>query len=133
MDEDLQTAIGLLEREAEQNEKTPAMVVLPPDMGDSMLGNREGFILLAVAALKAAQGQDQKFAKEPWVCHEDADWQIAGLKFDALAHMHLPEKPTKWQQRRQNASGLAIGLFLIGCFTTGVVTILHWAFRWPKW
>jgi hypothetical protein len=126
MDENLQTAIGLLETEAKGSENPAAMVVLPPDMGDSILGNRGGFVLLAIAALKAAQGQDQKFAKEPWVCHEDVDWEIDGLKFDALAHMHLPEKPPKWRVWRSNMIEIAVMALLVGCFVVGLGTLVSW-------
>jgi hypothetical protein len=133
MDEKIESAIALLEEEALKLEKPPAMVVMPPDMGESILGNRGGFIRLAVAAMKAAQGQNQNLNKQPWVCAEDFDWQIKGLSYDEYAHMHLPEKPTKWQIRRQSAIGLIVGLSLVGCFMVGFVTIIHWISGWPKW
>jgi hypothetical protein len=133
MDEKIESAIALLEEEALTLDKPPAMVVMPPDMGESILGNRGGFIRLAVAAMRAAQGQNQDLIKQPWVCAEDFDWQIKSLSYDEYAHIHLPEKPTKWQRRRQNAIGLAVGLSLMGCLAVGFLTITHWVFSWPKW
>ncbi|HEY4381282.1 MAG TPA: hypothetical protein VGN01_13105 [Acidobacteriaceae bacterium] len=40
MDENVDTVIKLLEDEAIKSEKPPAMVVMPPDMGDNISGNR---------------------------------------------------------------------------------------------
>jgi hypothetical protein len=92
MDEKIETAIALLEGEAAKSDKPPAMVVMAPDMGESILGNRAGFLRLAIAAVRASQGESQNLDMQPWVCHEDDDWQIRGLSFDEYAHMHLPEK-----------------------------------------
>jgi hypothetical protein len=133
MNEKIEAAISLLEEETLKSDSLPAMVVMPPDMGDSILGNRGGYLLLAIAAMRAAQGQNQNWKKQPWVCHEDVDWQIEGLSYDEYAHLHLPEKPTKWQRRRQNALGLFVAVFLMGCLGIGFVTIIHWSLGWPKW
>jgi hypothetical protein len=133
MDEKIEAVIALLEEEVLKADTLPAMVVMPPDMGQSILGNRGGFLRLAIATARAAQGQNQNLNKQPWVCHEDVDWQIEGLSYDEYAHMHLPEKPTKWQRRRQNAIGLAVISLLMGCFAVGFLTIVHWTLGWLKW
>ena len=128
MDEKIETAIALLEEEAAKSDKPPAMVVMPPDMGNAILGNRGGFLRLAIAAIKAADGQNQNLDKQPWVCHEDYDWQIEGLSFDEYAHMHLPEKPTPWEKRWRNIIGILIVTFVAVCLAIGFGTILHWIF-----
>jgi hypothetical protein len=133
MNEKIEAAIALLDEEALKSDKPPAMVVLPQYQSDSILGNRAGFLQLAIAAMRAAQGRNQNLNKQSWVCHEDYDWQIEGLSYDEYAHIHLPEKPTKWQMRRQHAIGLIVGLSLVGCFIVGLVTIIHWISGWPKW
>lgn len=131
MDEDLHRAIALLEQDA-PDANPPVMVVLPPDAGEAIIGNRSGFIRLAIAALKAAQGTDQKFKKEPWVYQQDLDWTIDGLKFDASAHIYMPQKPSGWRRFRQKAFGLTVLLFLLGCFGIGFVTLVGWFFHNSK-
>jgi hypothetical protein len=133
MDERIEAAIALLEEEAQKSEKPPAMIVMVPDNEKLILGNRGGFLRLAVAAVRASQGQNQNLDKQPWVCNEDLDWQIEGLSFDDYAHAYLPDKLTRRQRQRQNAINLFIGLSLVGCLAIGVVTIIHWIFGWPKW
>jgi hypothetical protein len=133
MDEKIEAAIALLEEEALKSEKPPAMIVMVPDHEKSILGNKGGFLRLAVAAVRASQGQNQNLDKQPWVCNEDLDWQIEGLSYHASAHIYLPEKATKWQRRRQNAIGLTVISLLMGCLAVGFVTIVHWIVGWPKW
>jgi hypothetical protein len=128
MNQEIDAAIALLEEEALNSDKPPAMVVLAPDMGESILGNRGGFLRLAIAAARAAQGHNQNLDEQPWVCHEDADWQIEGLKFDDLAHFHLPEKPTRWQNLRSQVIGAVVLLLFIACFVVGIGTIASWIF-----
>src|SRR5260370_41186236 len=107
--------MGFVEGEALESDAPTAMVVMPPDMGESILGNRGGFLRLAIATARAAQGQNQNLNKQPWVCHEDVDWQIEGLSYAEYAHIHLPEKPTKSQRTRQNAFVLSVISLLMGC------------------
>ena len=128
MDEKIESAIALLEEEALKSDNPPAMVVMAPDMGESILGNRGGFLRLAISAAKAAQRQNQNLDKQPWVCHEDADWQIEGLTFDELAHFHLPERPTRWQNLRQQVIGAIVLLLIVACFVVGLGTIASWIF-----
>ncbi len=128
MNEKIDAAIALLEEETLTLDKPSAMVVFAPDMGESIRGNRGGFLHLAIASAKAAQGQNQNLCEQAWVCHEDADWQIEGLIFDDLAHFHLPERPTRWQKLRQQVIGVAFVLFLGSCFVVGLGTIVHWIF-----
>jgi hypothetical protein len=132
MDEKIESVIAILEDEVLKSEKPPAMVVLPPDVGQSILGNQGGFIRLAIASLNASQGENQEFTKQPWVCHEDCDWTIVGLSYDEEAHIHLPEKPTKWKQRRSKAIGLMALLSSVGCLSVGLITIIHWIYRLLK-
>ena len=128
MNQKIDAAITLLEEEALNSDKPPAMVVLAPDMGESILGNRGGFLRLAIVAAKAAQGENQNLDEQPWVCHEDVDWQIEGLTFDALAHFHLPERATRWQNLRQQIIGYIVLILIVACFVVGLGTIAGWLF-----
>jgi hypothetical protein len=132
MDEKIEAVLALLEEEALKSEEPPATIVMVPNHEQSILGNRGGFLRLAIATVRAAQGHSQNLDKQPWFCNEDLDWQIKGLSFDDSAHTYLPKKKTEWLRRRQNALSLALGLFLLGCLTVGFLTIVHWTIGWPK-
>jgi hypothetical protein len=125
-DDEIVAIIVRISAMATPEDKPPAMVVMPPDMGDSILGNRGGFFHLAIAALKAARGEEQKFEDAPWVYHNDIDWQIHGLKPDPNAHIYLPEKQTRFQQIKGAVLGYVLLFALVGLIVTGFVTFLGW-------
>ena len=68
----------------------PAMVVMPPDEVSFIKGNRDGLLRLAIAALKAARGEKQLFAKSGWVYEVDLDWGLKGIELDESAHLYIP-------------------------------------------
>jgi hypothetical protein len=61
------------------------------------------------------------------------DWEINGLFFDDLAHMHLPEKPTNWQRRRAAATGLLVMVLFGGCFLVGFIVTIRWLLSCLHW
>lgn len=122
-------ALALLDGPAENSAYPPAMVVLPPDSGNFILGNRDGFICLAVAALKAAQGEEQSFKGKPWVKIEDLDWGVRGLKLDPNAHIYLPTKRTRFQKAWRNVLGLLVVLLIVVCALIGFATVVIGLFR----
>jgi hypothetical protein len=94
--ERIDAALATLEQASLGQDQPPAIVRLaPPDNSAYLLGNRDGFVQLAIASLRAARGQDQSFKKVPWICEEDLDWGLLGLKYDSSAHMSL-RPPQKW-------------------------------------
>ena len=125
-DDEIERIIAQISSLAAAEEKPPAMVVVAPDQGESILGNRGGFLHLAVASLKAARGEEQKFKDADWVCHEDFDWQIAGLKPEPLAHIFLPEKRNRFQILRGEILGSLLLLVVFGLLAAGVVTLWSW-------
>ena len=131
---DLQTGIAeslsLLEKIDPAAPDPPAMIVMPPDSGDFIIGNSGGFVRLAIAALMAAQGQPQAFKNEAWVSVQDLDWGVQGLKLDPTAHIYLPPKRTRLQHIGGSLWGYCLLLLVVGVWVTGFVTILHWV--WPS-
>jgi len=125
-DEELEGIIARISSLAAAEDKPPAMVVVAPDQGESILGNRGGFLHLAVAALKASRGEEQKFKAATWVCQNDFDWQIAGLKPDTDAHLHIPEKRTRFQRLRGEILGSVLLLVVFGILAAGVVSLWNW-------
>jgi hypothetical protein len=121
-------AIRILEAEQMNSELPPAIVVMPPDTGEFIHGNRGGLVRLAIAALQAAKGEDQSFEKQPWVVDNDYDWGVQGFKYDALSHMELPPKrPKCWARVRAELAGYVTLLVLLTPFTVGLITMGTWA------
>lgn len=100
---------------------------MAPESGDFILGNRDGFVRLAVASLKAAQGEAQSFRNAKWVKIEDLDWGISGLKPDSSAHIYLPEKQSRFQKLWRSVFGLLAVLLLILFILVGFITSVRWA------
>ena len=121
-------ALDLLETAASDSTHPPAMIVLPPDSSRFILGNRDGFIRLAAASLKAAQGEEQSFKGQPWVHTEELDWRIDGLKPDPSAHIYLPTRFTRFQEMRQKVLGILVFLLVVLCLLVGLGTIIKWIF-----
>lgn len=116
----IDAALAMLENVSLIQNEQPAVVRLaPPDNSAFLLGNRDGFVQLAIASLRAAQGQDQSFKKVPWVCEEDLDWGLLGLKYDSSAHIYL-RPPQKWWGKFLSA---ILPLALLVCLLVGLGTI----------
>jgi hypothetical protein len=125
-DQELESMVAQLELQVEKSPTPPAAVVIPPDSGDYIFGNRAGFLRLAIASMRAAQKQDQTFQQVPWI--QDDDWMVRGLKFDEYAHLHLPEKKTKRQKMFHDSLGLLLGIAIMTNLVVGLVTIVHWIY-----
>ena len=90
-----------------------------------MIGNRGGYIELAMSALKAAQGSTQTFKNAKWLQVEDFDWGINGLKFDARAHVYLRLPESLFSKIIHIVLALAFLVVLV----VGVGTIGYWIFH----
>jgi len=106
--------------------RPPAVVVMPPDTGDFIIGNPEGFVRLPIAALKAARGEDQAFRKEPWWIDYELDWPLKGLKLDPSAHIYLPSTRSRPRRAWDTAWGVGAPLLAAVCLVVGLVTIVRW-------
>ena len=119
--ESINAALETLQLTEQSSAEHPAMIFFPPDSGKFIVGNRDGYVQLAIASLKAAQGSTQSFKEAPWVAEVDLDWALAGLQYDPSAHIYLPPKQTTWG-RFWNATA---PLVLAVCFIVGVGTIVY--------
>ena len=123
-EEEIAQALALLEATFSDSEQPPAVIVLPPDDHAFMIGNRGGFVRLAMASLKAALGKEQSFKNEPWIVNQDIDWGIKGLKPDENAHISLAELSRP--RRFGNLIGCSILIVAILLILIGLVTTVRW-------
>jgi hypothetical protein len=126
----IETALEALRKIEDVSQHPPAMIVLPPDAG-FISGNSGGFVQLAIASLKAAQGEAQSFEGQPWVgAWEQYDWMLSGLTPDENAHNYLPLKKNKWKYRWVLLLVSAfISIAVLACLSIGAVDIVHSIFR----
>ena len=124
-------ALALLESARDSIDETPAMVVLPPDADQFIIGNRGGLVRLAIAALKAEQGEQQSFVRSDWVFEDDLDWGIKGLALDEHAHLYIPEKTSKVRQLLGKTTGYGFLIVIVIVFVAGIMSISHWLWH-PK-
>lgn len=115
--------LGSLQSDAN---RPPAAVVMPPGQGDFIVGNSGGFVQLAIAALRAAGGEEQLFKKESWWIDYDLDWSIKGFKPDPDAHIYLPPTKTRFQNLWRNLLGLCVVAAILTSLLVGAVTIFTW-------
>ncbi len=90
--ESIEQALLLLNEEDLESDR-PTIVAVSPESRGYLRGNRGGFVRLAIAALKAANGERQDFKKQDWVRCEDLDWIAGGLEYDESADMYLAPAP----------------------------------------
>src|SRR4051794_18958853 len=121
--EDLERVVAMLDAIPNDPAQPAATIVMPPDSGKFIIGNTGGFIRLAIAALKAAQGQKQGFKAEPWFSNEDLDWAVKGLEHDDSAHVYLPSRQTRIQRTINSFWGCTITLLIAVCILVGFVNI----------
>jgi len=127
---EIEQAIALLETIKSDEGSSPAVVLMPPDSGEFIRGNSGGFVRLAIASLKAAQGQSQNFRGEPWIGIEEYDWILGGLKHDADAHLYLPKKKRGWLYDKIMLVVFAfICLVVGGIFCAGLDQVIHSFFK----
>jgi hypothetical protein len=126
VEHEIKQALTLLEPALSELQQPPAVVALPPDSSQFLIGNQGGFIHLAVASLKAAQGTAQSFKKVPWFVAYELDWSLSGLKPDENAHTYLPAKLTRAQRVIRSSAGLLVVLLAALSILVGFVTIVRW-------
>jgi hypothetical protein len=127
----LETALETLEEIEDDSTHPAAMIVLPPDTG-FINGNSGGFVQLAIASLKAAQGEPQSFKGQPWVGVYEYDWMLGGLTPDESAHIYLLPKKTRksWIADKILLVVVAVFcIFLSACLSIGAFTIFHSIFK----
>ncbi len=129
LDSGISESLAALERIELGADDPPALIVPPAYEDPYFRGNAGGFVRLAIAALKVAQGQEQTLRNEPWVCNQDFDWGLEGLKLDPLAHLDLPPKRTHMQRRLGSLLGIGLGLCLAAIWVIGLVRTLSWIFK----
>jgi hypothetical protein len=127
---EIERALAMLDTPDSDANHPAAMIVLPPGSGDFIIGNRDGFVRLARAALRAAQGEQQSFKDASWVCAQDLNWSVAGLKMDESAHIYLPVKLTRFEKLRQSIFGLIIVALVLICLFVGFVTVVRRMLGW---
>jgi hypothetical protein len=127
--ERVNAALAILEAEQAQSDELPATVIMPPDSGDFIIGNPEGFVHLAIASLRAAKGEKQSFKDHSWWVNYELDWAIPGLKPDPSAHIYLPSKLTGFKLFLSNVWGYGAPLLAAVCLVVGLGTIIHWAMQ----
>jgi len=93
-----------------------------------ILGNRAGFLRLAILALEAAQGDNIQFKNHAWI--EEEGWRITGFTYvEAIAQPQLD--PPFWRSPQQIFGWLFVsaiaGIFLLGLLSA-LGTVRHWIF-----
>ncbi len=99
---------------------------MPPGQGDFIIGNSGGFIQLAIAALRAAGGEERLFKKESWWIDYDLDCSIKGFKPDPDAHIYLPPTKTRFQKLWRNLLSLCVVAFILAALLVGSLKIFTW-------
>ena len=125
--ERVDAALAILEAEQAQSTEPPATVIMPPDSGDSIIGNAEGFVHLAIASLRAAKGEKQSFKDHSWWVNYELDWAIPGLRPDPSAHIYLPSKLTGFKLLLSKVWGYGAPILVVICLVVGLGTIIRWA------
>lgn len=105
----IDNALTSLEQFTSPTSSKPALVRIAPDSDCFLIGNQDGYVRLAIAALKAAKGEDQSFKGEDWVSEEELDWGFKGLKYDPDAETRLRKPPSAISE----ASRMSILLFVL--------------------
>jgi hypothetical protein len=128
-DQSIEVAISALEQASIDSIQSPAIVRLAPDNDAYVLGNRDGYVKLAIASLRAAQGNDQSFKDTPWVSTEELDFGFSGLRYDPAAHTYL--RPPRTRVGRVTDKLLllvfsVLGIAVLGTFSVGLIHIISW-------
>lgn len=112
-------AVNSLEQFAAATNAKPALVRIAPDSDCFLIGNQEGYVRLAIAALKAAKGENQSFKDEDWVSEEELDWGFKGLKYDPDAETRLRKPPSAISEAiRMSFFLLVVAFGVIGAYTS---------------
>jgi hypothetical protein len=105
----------------------PTPAIFPPvEPGEPIRGNETGFLCLATACLRAAQGLDQSFSEEGWLIGTAAPKEISGLEFDRMAHMDIPKPRTRGETVRASVYLVLLSLALVIPYFIGMLTSFQW-------
>jgi len=105
----------------DQTDEVPSVVI----MSAEFVGNRTGYIALALAALRASRGEQIELKKEEWCSVEDLDYRITRFKYDESAHIYRPEIPSRRRRILGNLMSLGFLLVIAGLVLAGVVEVIH--------
>jgi hypothetical protein len=125
----VQQALVLLDQELLECDR-PTIVSASGESPSYLMGNRGGFVRLAIACLKAAGGERQEFRKQDWVRCQDYDWVLGGFEYDESADTYLaPDPRTKpwWKRKLGNALGLLILALVFVLIGIGFISVVHFA------
>jgi hypothetical protein len=127
-DEQMYEAQVTLELLANTPSDPPPVVVVPSEGGGLIKGNQAGLIRLALVALKAARGEEQKF-EETWVVQDELAGTIDGIWLDNYAHYDLPKKFSRWERIRSSIILYVVVAAVAVIFVVGVQTAGYWLWR----
>jgi hypothetical protein len=127
----VEQALAILEIANSHVAEPHAMVVLPSDSDRFIIGNKGGLIRLAIATLRAAQGEKQSFVNSDWVYEDDIDWGVKGIELDETAHVSIPEKKSKVRLVIEKLVAYTVLIAIVSIFVVGIVTLSHWLWH-PK-
>jgi hypothetical protein len=121
-------AQAILELLANAPSDPPPVVVVPSEGGGLIKGNRAGLIRLALVALRAARGEEQKF-EETWAVQDELAGTIDGISLDAYAHYDLPKKFTRWDRIKSSIILFVVVVIIAVVFVAGIQTASYWLWR----
>jgi hypothetical protein len=127
--DEVEQSLTFLEQIKGEEDPAPAMIILPTDADQFIIGNRAGLIELAIVALKAAEGEEQAFKGRSWVRNDDAEPVVKGLKLDPDAHTYLALKQTQFQQLRNNVLNLSLRTVILVGTLAGLVILVLWIYK----
>ncbi len=125
----IEQVLVLLEEELQECNR-PTIVAVSPESSGYLSGNRGGFVRLAIAALKAAEGVKQDFRKQEWVRCQEYDWVLGGFEYDESAHIYqAPDPLTKpwWKRKLNNALGILVLALVFALIVIGFISVIHFA------
>jgi len=116
-----------LERRAAASAGHPPAVFVPSE-GGTIKGNRAGLIRLAMVALKAAGGEDQKF-EEVWAVQEESAGTVDGIALHSYAHYELPKAFTRWERFKSSVILILVVALISLLLASGAETSGRWPWR----
>jgi len=125
-DEQVKDALKILEQVASTPIDVPAVVVVPSEGEGSITGNRYGLIRLAVSALRASAGENQRFEDSSLAVQDEYGTTFHGVALDDYAHYDLPKESTRWERIKSATILLAFVAVIAVIFVAGIQTTSHW-------
>jgi len=128
-DKQVHQALAILEQVANTPEEYPAVVVVPSEGGDLIKGNQAGLLRIAISALKASTGKDQRFENATVIVQDEYGSTIDGIGLDNYAHYDLPKKFTRWERIKSSIILFVVVAIVAVIFLAGTQTAGHWLWR----